>query len=84
MFAVLADQCSAHKLILLVTYTATALLRFSLSLVHSFGLMLVLVVVMEVCNSPINIIVDAAVMGAAGVRLPCSFASLLYGLAGRC
>ena len=84
VFAVLADQCSAHKLVLLATYTATALLRFSLSLVHSFGLMLVLVVVMEVCNSPINIIVDAAVMGAAGVRLSCPFACLLYGLAGWC
>ena len=77
MFAVLADRCSAHKLILLVTYTATALLRFSLSLVHSFGLMLVMVVVMEVCNSPINIIVDAAVMGVAGVRFSCSRAFLL-------
>ena len=70
----LADRCSAHKLILLATYTATALLRFSLSLVHSLGLMLVLVVVMEICNSPINIIVDAAVMGAAGVRLSCACA----------
>ena len=68
MFAILADRCSAHKLILLATYTATALLRFSLLLVHSFGIMLVLVVLMEVCNSPINIVVDAAVMGAGGVR----------------
>ena len=72
MFAVLADRCSAHKLILLAKYTATALLRFSLSVVQSFGLVLVLVVLMEVCNSPINIIVDAAVMGAGGVRIPCS------------
>lgn len=78
LFAVLADRCSAHKLILLAMYTATALLRFGLSLVHSFGLMLVLVVIMEVCNSPINIVVDAAVMGAAGVRLSCSCVCLLY------
>ncbi|KAK9832540.1 hypothetical protein WJX81_007525 [Elliptochloris bilobata] len=68
VFAVAADHLAAHKPILLATYAATALLRFSLSLPQSFGLTLVLVVLMEVCNSPINIIVDAAVMGAGGER----------------
>ena len=68
VFAIVADYLAAHKTVLLATYTATALLRFSLSWVQSFGLMLAVVVLMEVAGSPINIIVDAAVMGAGGVR----------------
>ena len=46
-------------------------LRCCVSVCHGcnrFGLMLALVVLMEVAGSPINIIVDAAVMGAGGVR----------------
>ena len=68
VFAVAADHLAAHKVILLATYGVTAALRFSLSAVQSFGLMLAMVVLMEVASAPVNIIVDASVMSAGGVR----------------
>ncbi len=82
VFAVAADHLAAHKVILLATYGVTAALRFSLSTVQSFGLMLAMVVLMEVASAPVNILVDASVMSAGGVRAlphprrPCAASSV--------
>ena len=69
LWAGLADYNQAHHSILVLAFVATIVLRYSIRLVSSFPLVLLVLALSESTNAPIIIITDAAVMAACGAEV---------------
>ena len=69
VWAGLADTYGVHRRLFIVSYVASSLLRFSLSLAGSFPLIFAIMVATEITSSPVPVLMDASVMVASQVAL---------------
>ena len=67
VWAGLADTYGVHRRLFIVSYVASSLLRFSLSLAGSFPLIFAIMVATEITSSPVPVLMDASVMVASQV-----------------